>query len=264
VSFIGPWNGATPYSIGSAVSEGGTSYIALVANSAIDPATDVSGSGGHWAVLAQAGASGTVSVGTTTTGLSGSSASVTNTGTGSAAILNFTVPQGPAGAAGPAGPSGPTGPAGATGPAGTSGGGVNSIVYTTELINPGTNAGSTFFLSPLFHNSSVSAASNLSIASATEANFSSMPVACTMNALNVGINNYSASAADTTTITIYKNQAATSMTCSVATSGSNSSSGSCRDISHTFSVAGGDSISIAFVETNATPFNKVTVELVCQ
>jgi Collagen triple helix repeat (20 copies) len=255
VSFIGPWNGATPYSIGSAVSEGGTSYIALVANSAINPATDVSGSGGHWAVLAQAGASGTVSVGTTTTGLSGSSASVTNTGTGSAAILNFTIPQGPAGVAGAAGPSGPTGPAGA------SGGGVNTVVFATELINPGTSAGTTFFLSPLFHTSSVSLASNLSIASATEANFAAAPVACTVSALNVGVNNYSSSAADTTTITIYKNQAATSMTCSATTNGS---SNSCKDISHTFSVVGGDSISIAFVETNATPFNKVTIELVCQ
>jgi hypothetical protein len=41
-----------------------------------------------------------------------------------------------------------------------------------------------------------------------------MPVACTMSALNVGINNYNAPASDTTTITIYKNLAATSMTCS--------------------------------------------------
>jgi hypothetical protein len=252
VSFIGPWSGATMYSIGSAVSEGGTSYIALVANSAIDPATDVSGSGGHWAVLAQAGASGTVSVGTTTTELSGSSASVTNTGTSSAAILNFTIPQGPAG------PSGPTGPAG---PAGASGGGVNSIVYTTEFINPGTGAGTTFYLSPLSHTSSLIAASNGAIASGTEANFSASPVACTMSALNVGVNNYNTSVVDTTTITIYKNLVATSMTCAAATNGSSSS---CKDISHTFSVASGDSISIAFVETNATPFNKVTVELVCQ
>jgi hypothetical protein len=51
------------------------------------------------------------------------------------------------------------------------------------------------------------------------------------------------------------------MTCSAATSGNRNS---CQDITHTFSVVGGDSISIAFVETNAVPFNKVTIELVCQ
>jgi hypothetical protein len=88
-----------------------------------------------------------------------------------------------------------------------------------------------------------------------------MPVACTMSALNVGINNYNASFADTTTITIYKNQVATAMTCSGTTNGNSSG---CRDTTHVFSVAAGDSISIAFIETNAAPFNKVTVSLVCQ
>jgi hypothetical protein len=88
-----------------------------------------------------------------------------------------------------------------------------------------------------------------------------MPVACTMSALNVGINNYNVASPDTTTITVYKNLAATSMTCSGATNGNHLS---CRDTTHVFSVAVGDSISIAFVETNATPFNKVTVALVCQ
>jgi hypothetical protein len=88
-----------------------------------------------------------------------------------------------------------------------------------------------------------------------------MPVACTMSALNVGINNYNTPASDTTTITVYKNQAVTSMTCSGTTNGNRLG---CRDTTHVFSVAAGDSISIAFIETNATPFNKVTVSLVCQ
>jgi len=88
-----------------------------------------------------------------------------------------------------------------------------------------------------------------------------MPVACTMSALNVGINNYNIPSPDTTTITVYKNQAATAMTCSGTTNGNRLN---CRDTTHVFSVAAGDSISIAFVETSATPFNKVTVSLVCQ
>jgi hypothetical protein len=107
VSFIGPWNGATPYSIGSTVSEGGTSYIALVANSAINPATDVGGSGGHWAVLALAGAAGAP------------------------------------GATGPAGPSGPTGPTGATGPAGPAGSG--SHIFMASVILGQANSSTQFF-----------------------------------------------------------------------------------------------------------------------
>jgi len=46
------------------------------------------------------GSTATVSVGTITTGAAGSSANVTNSGTSSAAVLNFTIPQGVIGAAG--------------------------------------------------------------------------------------------------------------------------------------------------------------------
>jgi len=82
-----------------------------------------------------------------------------------------------------------------------------------------------------------------------------------MSALNVGINNYNAPGSDTTTITIYKNLAATAMTCSGTTNGNTLV---CRDTTHVFSVAAGDRITIAFVETNINPYNKVTVSLVCQ
>lgn len=122
VSFQGAWNGTTAFRIGDAVSEGGASYIALANNLNVDPALDVAGSGTTWALLVARGATGpagatgatgpqgatgatgaagpagtaaTVTVGTTTTGASGSSASVTNSGTASAAVLNFTIPQGP-------------------------------------------------------------------------------------------------------------------------------------------------------------------------
>jgi len=127
VRFQGAWSNATVYAIGDTVSEGGASYIALTANFNVDAATDVAGSGTTWALLAARGATGpqgatgttgatgpqgatgatgatgpagtaaTVTVGTTTTGASGSSASVTNSGTSSAAVLNFTLPQGPSG-----------------------------------------------------------------------------------------------------------------------------------------------------------------------
>jgi len=62
-----------------------------------------SGSSSTWDVnldgaVGPKGDSGTVSVGSTTTGAAGSQAAVTNTGTPSAAVLNFTVPAGTAGA----------------------------------------------------------------------------------------------------------------------------------------------------------------------
>jgi hypothetical protein len=46
------------------------------------------------------GSAATVTVGTTTTGSPGTSASVTNSGTTSAAVFNFTIPQGATGATG--------------------------------------------------------------------------------------------------------------------------------------------------------------------
>jgi hypothetical protein len=114
---------------------------------------------------------------------------------------------------------------GSAGPAGTNGSGVNAITFAMEFINPGTT-GTTFYMSPLSSQSTPTTASNGAIASAAESNFTAMPVACTMSALNVGINNYNAPASDTTTITMYKNQVATAMTCSGTTNGNRSG---CRD-----------------------------------
>ncbi len=113
VNFKGAWASGTAYAVGDAVSyTDGDSYISLVAS---NQGNIPSSSPTAWAVLAQAGATGpqgiqgvpgntgstgpagaaaTVSVGTTVTGAAGSSASVTNSGSTSAAILDFTIPQG--------------------------------------------------------------------------------------------------------------------------------------------------------------------------
>src|ERR1019366_5831803 len=53
------------------------------------------------------GAAATIAVGTVTTGAPGSSASVVNVGTPTAAIFNFTIPQGNTGGPGPPGPPTP-------------------------------------------------------------------------------------------------------------------------------------------------------------
>lgn len=232
ISFIGPWNNSTAYSIGDAVYENGTSYIALTANTAINPATDASG---NWAVLAQAGAAG------------------------AAGATGATGPTGPVGPIGPAGPSGPTGATGPAGPAGQNGSGVNAVNFVTSFTNGEPSPGSIYYISPV--STSVNFTNNSTIASSSQANFVAMPIGCTMSALNVGVNNYFAAGADTTTITVYKNQAATSMTCSVTTNGNASS---CQDKTHTLSVAGGDSISLAFSETAGSPYNMITIGLVCQ
>lgn len=58
------------------------------------------GSRGAKGPTGAAGAGATVSVGSVSTGAAGSQASVTNTGTGSNAVLNFTIPQGQTGSSG--------------------------------------------------------------------------------------------------------------------------------------------------------------------
>ena len=55
------------------------------------------------------GIAGTITVGTVTTGAPGSSVIVTNRGTATAAILDFTIPQGLQGERGPAGGGGGVG-----------------------------------------------------------------------------------------------------------------------------------------------------------
>jgi hypothetical protein len=56
-----------------------------------------------------AGNSATIAIGTTTTLAAGQNASVTNSGTASAAVLNFSIPAGAAGAQGPQGVAGQRG-----------------------------------------------------------------------------------------------------------------------------------------------------------
>ena len=161
--------------------------------------------------------------------------------------------NGAAGVAGPTGAQGPQGVQGIQGPAGTNASGVNAIAYNMQFLNPG--ASGTYYLSPLY------SGNNLNGNTSPGSNFVAMPLACTMSALNVGVNNFSTAGADTTTLTVYKNGFATGMSCSVTTNGNGSS---CQDKTHTFAVSGGDSISVVFSESNITPFNRVTVGLVCQ
>jgi len=113
MNYRGAWASGTAYQANDAVLYGGTTYLALAANMAIEPAQSPT----VWGVLAEAGVAGptgpggaaaSVSVGTVTTGAAGTQATVTNSGTASAAVLNFTIPQGAQGIGGSGGGGGGT------------------------------------------------------------------------------------------------------------------------------------------------------------
>jgi hypothetical protein len=105
VIFKGAWSSETGYLANDAVSYDGSTYLALQTSLGARP--DITPSA--WAMLAQAGSAGatgpagapaTVSIGTVATTAPGSPATVTNSGSATAAVLNFTLPQGAAGASG--------------------------------------------------------------------------------------------------------------------------------------------------------------------
>lgn len=105
MTYYGAWSSAVSYGSNAVVIYQGTSYLATTASTGERP--DLTPS--VWAVLSQAGATGpsgpsgaaaTISIGTVTTGAPGSQAAVTNSGSGSAAVLNFAIPQGAAGTGG--------------------------------------------------------------------------------------------------------------------------------------------------------------------
>ena len=133
--YQGTYSSTTNYGLNAAVIFQGSSYISIMAgNAGNTPGSAPSA----WSLLAAAGAAGaagangatgaagaagptgpagataSIQVGSVTTGAAGSSASVVNVGTSSAAVLNFTIPQGAAGATG-------TGSGSSSGTAATSG-----------------------------------------------------------------------------------------------------------------------------------------------
>lgn len=108
-TFKGPWISASAYSVNDVITEAGSTFVALTANTAVDPTNDVSASGGHWALIAAAGAKGA-------TGAIGATGA-----TGPQGAQGLTGPQGPVGATGLQGPAGPTGATGPQGPIGATG-----------------------------------------------------------------------------------------------------------------------------------------------
>jgi hypothetical protein len=103
------------------VPAGNNGSVDVYAHDQTDLIVDING---YYAQGSGSGVATTVTVGTTTTGAPGTQASVINSGSNTAAVLNFTIPQGVTGATGSTGPSGATGsrgPIGLTGAAGPQG-----------------------------------------------------------------------------------------------------------------------------------------------
>ena len=186
INWRGAWVSTATYNIHDAVFYNGSTYIAQNnPSTGIEPDTGgapywgqvaLQGAQGPQGIQGTAGATGpqgpagdtgptgpqgdsgtaaTISVGTVTTGDAGTSASVTNAGTSSAAILDFTIPQGAQGPQGPTGPqgdtgatgpqgdtgaTGPQGPAGDTGPQGAAGTAATITIGTVTTGDPGTDA----------------------------------------------------------------------------------------------------------------------------
>lgn len=99
----------TPLSAGSTptVTNAGTSGAAIFNFGIPAGATGATGSTGS---TGTAGTAATIAVGSVTTGAAGSSATIVNAGTTSAAVFNFSIPQGATGAQGTAGTNGAAGP----------------------------------------------------------------------------------------------------------------------------------------------------------
>jgi hypothetical protein len=138
MNYRGTWGLGVSYQLNDAASFAGSTYLAMASNAGLEPDLYPAA----WTVLAQKGDAGptgpsgvaaTVSVGTVTTGAPGSMATVTNSGTATAAVLNFIIPQGAAGANGTGG--------GASAPSGALSGSMyhsvsfNNIFYSVSNTN---------------------------------------------------------------------------------------------------------------------------------
>lgn len=107
----GAWNPVESYLATDAVSYGGSSYIAVLANQAVTPGTDIT----KWGLLAERGSDGPI-------GPEGPTGPQGPQGLqGPPGMTGATGPQGATGSQGPAGPAGPVGATGATGPTGATG-----------------------------------------------------------------------------------------------------------------------------------------------
>jgi hypothetical protein len=205
MNFKGAWVTGYGYAANDAVTYGNpaSTYIAQSGNTSQEPDNYP----GVWTVIAQAGGAGptgaqgaaaTVSVGTVTTGAAGSAASVTNSGTSSAAILNFTIPQGATDA---------------TGSGGGGGGGISGVAIYHSVQN---NLNYPYYSV----NTPNSSATEYGLTAASYSALTWVPAGCTATALNVFSEQNNAITVTLRIGTAPASMADTTLVCSSVTTGS--------------------------------------------
>jgi hypothetical protein len=234
MTFMGAWVTGTGYATNDAVTYGGTTYIATVGNNSQEPDTNSGYDGAAWSLLAAAGGAGptgaqgaaaTVTVGTTTTGAAGSLASVTNVGTSSAAILNFTIPQGATGA---------------TGSGGGGGGGLSGVAVYHSVQN---NLNYPYY-SVNTPNSSVT---EYGLTAASYSALTWVPAGCTATALNVYSEQNNAITVTLRVGPSPSSMADTTLVCSSVTTGSSCS------VSGSVAVSAGSFVDLSISGADSSP-----------
>jgi hypothetical protein len=88
-----------------------------------------------------------------------------------------------------------------------------------------------------------------------------MPVACTLDVLRVVLTGTGGTGSNTQTITVYKNGAATALSCSVGSPGTGSSA-SCSS-TNAVSVVAGDTVALFGSQTSSTPIYRIGTGVRC-
>ena len=163
-------------------------------------------------------------------------------------------PPGPEGPAGPSGPTGPAGPTGASGPAGPSGIGINGFIWTANVLTPQSG----MYLYPAIGTGTLVYSND---GGYLDQNLTNAVVgsACTVSALNVGIANQ----VGTVQVAVIKNTNLMPMGCGATYDSISTFGVSCSDSLHTFSVQGGDNLSIELT-SSGPPGLEVTTTLICK
>jgi len=98
ISFKGAYDSGTTYNVNDVLTSDGNAYIVITPTTGNAPPNAT-----YYSLLASKGDkgdTGTIGIGTVTTGAAGSSATVTNSGTTTASVLDFTIPRGDQGVQG--------------------------------------------------------------------------------------------------------------------------------------------------------------------
>ena len=271
-------NGATgatgsPGPTGSNGTNGSTGPTGSNGSNGSTGATGSNGSNGSTGATGSNGSNGS----TGATGLNGSNGSTGATGSngsnGSTGATGSNGSSGSTGATGSNGTNGSTGPTGAAGSNGTNGsagsagatgatGGVSTTGFSSQVTIANYGPGETLNSNYYFNPSEGKAQANYLSQTSITTNMLVAPTACTTKAMYAALVVATASGSDTTTVTVYHNGAATSMTAAITSNAVGSYLA--NDTTHTFSVSAGDTLSIAFKESNLNPINILTISLVCQ